>query len=201
MTKTRMRRRDAFRWNVTAAAARRRRNAARRPAGSYDVPWPRHEFERGAKPGGQCAGVVALHWKPTAPLRPIEVESREDDGGARPCGRRQGGDVGVLLRPLAEEMEHGAVVPDVPCPGRRPVRDVGDEPGDPAGIFPQSRLRALQRRCGDVQLATSAKPRARRSSTSVAAPPPTSITEALCIEAPGAADAWSIYASDRTECG
>ena len=82
----------------------------------------------GAQLAGQLAGTVAGHRQPGALRRSVGGEAAEDGDGVRSAGRDQCPQVAPPVGFGRQEMEDGAVVPDVEAPGRLPRSDIGGQP-------------------------------------------------------------------------
>ena len=110
----------------------------------------------------QCLGGIPRHGKPAARLRPVERERRDDRRAAGLERLAQARDVAPAIIGVDQEMEHGAVVPDVHRLQRPLAGDVGRNPGRRARRGGEARSCAVERRDRDVQHREAFQPARRQ---------------------------------------
>jgi hypothetical protein len=83
------------------------------------------KVERTTKRFRKTLRAVALHGKPAALLRTVQCKRRDDGVAVRPYAVTQVVEIGLAIGCLDQEMEGGAVVPDIEGARRLPGGDVG----------------------------------------------------------------------------
>lgn len=86
-----------------------------------------------------------------AAFRSVRGEGRDDDVAAWLHGRGQALEVRGTISRFGEEMEHGAIVPDVDGSGRPRSSDVRLEPAGSRRVAADARLRAIERSTRQVK--------------------------------------------------
>jgi hypothetical protein len=117
-----------------------------------------HEREAGTEQRSQRGGVVAHDRQPAAPLRAVRRESPDDDMAARTHGLPEARRIGGAIRRVGEEMQRGAIVPDVVGLRRPPRGDVGGDPLRLRAGRAEPRLRGRERVRGEVEHRDGAEP-------------------------------------------
>ena len=105
------------------------------------------EGELRAEFGGERLGAVAADGEAAAALGAVQREGGEDDGCSGVERVFEGGEVGAAGRRVGEEVEDGAVVPEIVAGRGVPGGDVGDEPLDLIGGGTEA-LAGLMESCG-----------------------------------------------------
>lgn len=92
-----------------------------------------------------CGRIVPLDWQAAALRRPLEAERRDDRGPSGFERPSQMHNVRVALRSRSEEMEDGAIVPDIDGRHLPVAGHIGFNPVDPRRSRSEPRARACQR--------------------------------------------------------
>ena len=106
---------------------------------------------------GQRFRGIADDRQPAASSRSVRGERRHDDVATRLHGAGQMPQVRLAIDGIGQEMEHGAIVPDVYRVGLPVIRDVRFEPAGDDCVGAEPDLRAIERRAGHVQYADAAE--------------------------------------------
>src|SRR6185437_13640547 len=109
-------------------------------------------LERSAELCVQLVGAVSFDLEPAATGGSFWTKRRNEDVTARFHGPRYSGDVAPPILRVAQEMEHGPVVPKVVSLCREPdLSDVRDEPPNRGRPIAQARLRGLDSLRRDIE--------------------------------------------------
>src|SRR5690606_31240006 len=99
----------------------------------------------------EAGPVVALDWQSAAPIRPVGRKSADNEMPAGYERPPQAVEVGALLIRFGEEVEGGAVMPDVILRRRLPLRCICRDPGYALGGRANPRACRVERRLRDVE--------------------------------------------------